>query len=236
VTQGRPFDRLSLPISLESPKDTVKFSIFPRNSRFFDLFEELGKRLVTCSEMVVDLLGHFENVDMKTTRIKEIEHEADTLTHDLYTLINQTFVTPFDREDIVALAQRLDDVVDDLEAATTAIRVYGIQKPTQAARGLADIARLQCLQLNVALEMLRRKGRLRDLLAMWHCGAHRSGCFTIRPATRQFAYDSYRFCFGLRGPGHRCVDRGPLCGECELSVPAVLVLDNAFIGKKGRSC
>ena len=164
MTQGRPFDRLSLPISLESPKDTVKFSIFPRNSRFFDLFEELGKRLVTCSEMVVDLLGHFENVDMKTTRIKEIEHEADTLTHDLYTLINQTFVTPFDREDIVALAQRLDDVVDDLEAATTAIRVYGIQKPTQAARGLADIARLQCLQLNVALEMLRRKGRLRDLL------------------------------------------------------------------------
>src|SRR5438067_4510157 len=44
---------------------------------------------------------HFENVDLKTARIKEIEHEADNLTHDLYTLINQTFVTPLDREDLV---------------------------------------------------------------------------------------------------------------------------------------
>jgi uncharacterized protein len=142
----------------------MKFSIFPRNYRFYDLFDEMGKRLVLCSELVADLLTHFENVEMKTARIKEVEHEADNLTHDLYTLINQTFVTPLDREDILALAQRLDDVVDNLEAATTAIRVYDIQLPTLAARGLADLARLQCLQLSDALALLRKKGRLRDLL------------------------------------------------------------------------
>jgi predicted phosphate transport protein (TIGR00153 family) len=138
--------------------------MFPRNTRFYDLFEEMGRRLVSTSEQVADLLTHFENVEMKTGRIKDLEHEADTLTHDLYTLINQTFVTPFDREDIVALAQSMDDVVDELEAATTAMRVYGITRPTTAARGLADLARLQCMELNKALGCLRQKGQLKTML------------------------------------------------------------------------
>ncbi len=142
----------------------MKFSIFPRNYRFYDVFEQMGRTLVECSEAVSDLLEHFENVEMKTARIREIEHQADNLTHDLYTLINQTFVTPLDREDIVALAQRLDDVVDNLEAATTAIRIYGIERPTDASRGLADLTRLQCLQLEKALGTLRQKGKLREML------------------------------------------------------------------------
>lgn len=142
----------------------MKFSIFPRNYLFYDLFEAMGQKLIICSEQVQDLLQHFENVEMKTTHIKDVEHDADVLTHELYTLINQTFVTPLDREDIVALAQRLDDVVDNLEAATTAMRVYGITEPTDAARGLADIARLQCLELAKALVILRQKGQLRRML------------------------------------------------------------------------
>jgi predicted phosphate transport protein (TIGR00153 family) len=124
----------------------------------------MGEKLVETSEAVLDLLECFENVATKTERIRELEHDADSLTHELYRLINQTFVTPFDREDIVALAQRLDDVVDNLEAATTAIRVYGIIEPTFAARGLADLARLQCLQLDKALTALRQKGLLKQIL------------------------------------------------------------------------
>ena len=112
----------------------------------------------------MDLLQYFENVDMKTARIKEVEHESDELTHDLYRLINQTFVTPLDREDIAALAQRLDDVVDYIEAAATAIKIYGIEKPTIAARGLADITRMQNLQLQKAMVLLRSKGQLKVIL------------------------------------------------------------------------
>ena len=142
----------------------MKFSFFPRNSSFYDIFEALAAKLLQSSELLVDLLQYFENVDMKTARIKEVEHESDELTHDLYRLINQTFVTPLDREDIAALAQRLDDVVDYVEAAATMIKIYGIEKPTLAARGLADITRMQNLQLQKALVLLRSKGQLKNIL------------------------------------------------------------------------
>src|SRR3954451_3568312 len=142
----------------------MKFSFFPRNSSFYDIFEALAAKLLQSSELLVDMLQHFENVDMKASRIKEVEHESDELTHDLYRLINQTFVTPLDREDIAALAQRLDDVVDWVEAAATMIKIYRIEKPTLAARGLADITRMQNLQLQKALVLLRSKGQLKNIL------------------------------------------------------------------------
>jgi predicted phosphate transport protein (TIGR00153 family) len=142
----------------------MKFSFFPRNSSFYDLFEALAGKLLLSSELLVDLLQYFENVDMKTARIKEVEHESDELTHDLYRLINQTFVTPLDREDIAALAQRLDDVVDYVEAAATMIKIYGIERPTAAARGLADITRMQNVELQKAMVALRSKGSLKEIL------------------------------------------------------------------------
>ena len=142
----------------------MKFSVFPRNYRFYDLFEEVAGQLVKASEIMSDLLVHFENVEMKTTRLKEVEHESDNLTHDIYKLVNQTFVTPLDREDIASLAQTMDDVVDALEAAGTAIKIFGITQPTPAARGLADLARLQCLQLQKAMPRLRVKGQLKEIL------------------------------------------------------------------------
>lgn len=143
----------------------MRFSLIPRNTRFFDLFEDMSRKMVQSSEALVDLLTHFENIDMKTTRIKEIEHEGDNITHELYTLVHQTFVTPYDREDIAALAQSMDDVIDFVEAAATGIRVYGIDSPSPASRGLADIIRLQCVQLHTAVGMLRRgSGHLREVL------------------------------------------------------------------------
>src|SRR2546428_12278233 len=90
----------------------MRLSLIPRNYRFFDLFEESARKLVAGADMLVDLLDHFENVDMKTARIKDLEHEADDITHEVYKQVYQTFLTPLDREDIVALAQKLDDVLD----------------------------------------------------------------------------------------------------------------------------
>src|SRR3972149_3747337 len=108
----------------------MRISLIPRNHRFYDLFEESAHKLIAASETLVDLLEHFENVEMKTARMKELEHEADNVTHELYRQVNLTFVTPLDREDIVALAQRMDDVVDFMEGAATAVRIYGIERPT----------------------------------------------------------------------------------------------------------
>ena len=101
---------------------------------------------------------------MKTARMKELEHEADNITHELYRQVNLTFVTPLDREDIAALAQRMDDVMDFMEGAATAVRIYGIQEPTPAARSLADLIRLQCLQVQRAVCTLRHPRQLKQIM------------------------------------------------------------------------
>ncbi len=144
----------------------MRFSLIPRSGRFYDLFEETARKLVTASEALADLLTHFENVETKTAHIKDLEHEADNITHEIYLQVHKTFVTPLDREDITALAQRMDDVMDYMEGASTAIHTYGITEPTVAARGLADLIRLQTVQLEKAVSTLRRRGKLKSILEL----------------------------------------------------------------------
>ncbi len=142
----------------------MRFSLIPRTGRFYELFEESARKLVVGSEALADLLEHFENVDAKTAHIKDLEHEADEITHEIYLQVHKTFVTPFDREDIAALAQRMDDVMDYVEGASTAIRTYGITDPTPAASRLADLIRLQCIQLERAVSTLRHRSKLKSML------------------------------------------------------------------------
>jgi predicted phosphate transport protein (TIGR00153 family) len=141
----------------------VRFSLIPRNYRFYDLFEASAHNLVLASEVLSDLLEHFENVEMKIGRIRELEHDGDGVTHELYTQLYRTFVTPLDREDIAALAQRMDDVMDFMEGAATAIRIYGIREPTAAAKSLSDLVRLQCVQIQRAIGNLRHSSKLRKI-------------------------------------------------------------------------
>ncbi len=142
----------------------MRFSLIPRSGRFYELFDQSARNLVVASEALTDLLEHFDNVEAKTAHLKDLEHEGDDITHNIYLQVHKTFVTPFDREDIAALAQRMDDVMDYIEGASTAIRIYGITQPTSAARGLADLIRLQCIQLENAISVLRHKGRLKSIL------------------------------------------------------------------------
>ena len=142
----------------------MRFSLIPRSGRFYELFDRSARNLVVASEALTDLLEHFENVETKTVHLKDLEHEGDEITHEIYLQVHKTFVTPFDREDIAALAQRMDDVMDYIEGASTAIRTYGITQPTSAARALADLIRLQCIQLEKAISVIRHKGRLKSIL------------------------------------------------------------------------
>ncbi len=142
----------------------MRFSLIPHSGRFYELFNQSTRNLVVASEALTDLLEHFENVETKTTHLKDLEHEGDEITHKIYLEVHKTFVTPFDHEDIAALAQRMDDVMDYIEGASTAIHTYGITQPTSAARGLADLIRLQCIQLEKAISVLRHKGRLKSIL------------------------------------------------------------------------
>lgn len=141
----------------------MKFSLIPRNYKFYDLFDEAARKLVQGGEALADLMDHFDNVGMKTSHIKDLETEADDITHKIYLQLHQTFITPLDREDIAALAQRMDDIMDYSEGAATAIRIYGITQPTPAAKSLADTIRLQCIQIEEAVGNLRTGAGMRRI-------------------------------------------------------------------------
>jgi hypothetical protein len=145
----------------------MRFPLIPRNYLFYDLFEQSARNLVTAAEAMVDLMEHFENVDMKTARMKELEHVGDGIIHEIVEELHKTFVTPLDREDITALAQNMDDVMDYMEGATTAICTYGIRKPRAAACSVADLVRLQTVQVEKAVPKLRHRSQLKSVLE--HC-------------------------------------------------------------------
>ena len=142
----------------------MRFPLIPKNYRFYDLFERSAQNLVTASEALVDLMEHFENVEMKTAHLKELERVGDTIIHEIMEQLHKTFVTPLDREDMTTLGEHMDDAVDFMEGATTAMRIYGIERPTVAARGLADLIRLQAIQVDKAILKLRRHSHLRSIL------------------------------------------------------------------------
>jgi len=88
----------------------------PREERFFDCFERQAAYLVDASRRLHDLVYVFSDQAAKAQAIKDLEHLGDQVTREMMTLLNQTFVTPIDREDIHALASRLDDVLDAIDA------------------------------------------------------------------------------------------------------------------------
>lgn len=142
------------------------FSLIPRNARFYDRFLDLAGLLRQSSEATCDLLEHYEDFMAKAALIADLETQADDVTHSIYTMMNQTFLTPIDREDIAALAQRMDDVVDCMEAATTAISVYGIREITPEARGLAELLRLQCIEVEHAIQVLHGNRHLNEIIPL----------------------------------------------------------------------
>src|SRR5512136_444355 len=95
----------------------AKFSLLPREGRFFVLFEDCAKNAAEVALHLQDLLNTWENVDTKVEKIIELEHKGDGIAHEIIALVHKTFVTPFDREDIALLAHSLDDIVDFIESA-----------------------------------------------------------------------------------------------------------------------
>jgi predicted phosphate transport protein (TIGR00153 family) len=144
-----------------------RLPFLPRNEQFYDLLHDSAKNLVDAGEVLVDLMEHYQNVEMKSDRLRELEHNGDNIAHNIMNLLHKTFVTPIEREDIAQLAQRLDDVMDYIEGATTAMRIYKVSEPTARSRELADVVRLMTVKMEQAISQLREHRHLRDILP--HC-------------------------------------------------------------------
>ncbi len=143
-----------------------RFSLFPSDARYFDLFEQAAANLVAAACHVESVLAanDFGEMAAKATRMDEIEHANDAVTHEIMNNLHKTFVTPWDREDIVDLTQRLDDVVDALHQAIIAITMYKVPRPTSRSRELGGIITQLADEVQRAVQLLRHQGKLRDVL------------------------------------------------------------------------
>jgi predicted phosphate transport protein (TIGR00153 family) len=141
-----------------------KFLITPRDTKFYDLFEQGTANLVTAAEKLVDLFNNYEDVEAKARQLKALEHQGDTITHEIIRRVNCTFVTPIDREDIVLLAHTMDSIMDFVEAAGRTAFLYRITQPTERARQLASIVAKTAYVLNDVLPCLRHRDQFNRIL------------------------------------------------------------------------
>ena len=114
-------------------------ALFPKDTNFYDLFERGVTKVHEGVQLLEDLLKNFINVPLKAKRIKDVEHEADLVTHETVAKLNKTFVTPFDREDIHGLICSLDNILDHVEAAADKLSLYRINEIKPDATLLTDI-------------------------------------------------------------------------------------------------
>jgi predicted phosphate transport protein (TIGR00153 family) len=135
----------------------VRFTggITGRDREFFDLFEEAGGNILRCAGLLEEMLRDYPERNELAREILICEQEGDRITHDIIQRLNQTFVTPIDREDIYALSSALDDIVDYTEEVADYLGLYKIEAPMQQAQDLAEVLHLASRQISEALPRLR---------------------------------------------------------------------------------
>ncbi|MGQ0535266.1 MAG: DUF47 domain-containing protein [Methanobacteriota archaeon] len=133
----------------------LKDLLMPRDMRFFGMLNAQARTVKEGADRFVEMLSDYRDPERAKKELKDIEHRGDVLTHDLYQAMNQTFITPIDREDLAALASALDDVLDFTYATANHLALYHIR---EVPPGLLEVAKMlqgQTEHLVGAVEKLR---------------------------------------------------------------------------------
>jgi len=125
--------------------------LIPKEEMFFELFREMGIIILSAAVRLKALMDDYTDVPSALQEIKEIEHQGDLLTHEIIYKLNKSFITPFDREDIHALASALDDILDLIDASAQRFMMYHVEETTIEAKGLAFIIVRCCHTISSAL-------------------------------------------------------------------------------------
>jgi len=141
-----------------------RFRLVPRDESFYEMFVRLARKVEEAAKAYQDLVTDFQEVGRKAERLRDLEHEADEVTHEIMKRLNTVFVTPLDHEDIHRLASRLDDVIDHIEAAADLFVLHKIEQPLPEMKAQADVLVLTC---KVTREALQTLPRFRELEPHW---------------------------------------------------------------------
>ena len=133
------------------------FSLLPKEDEYFTFFSQMGVKIEEASNLLIEMLDRGQGeYAVYTKRIKDVEHECDTITHKMTTKLNKSFITPFDREDIYHLAVALDDICDYIDAGARAIVMYNIGDANQHTKDLAKVIQQLGVQISSAVSMLKK--------------------------------------------------------------------------------
>src|ERR671932_1911823 len=127
----------------------------PRDREFFDLFEEAAGNIHRAAQLLEQMLRDYPENSELSRDILICEQHGDRVTHDIVQRLNNTFVTPIDREDILALASALDDIVDFTEEVADFLGLYKIEAPMEQAQRLAHVLLQSSRQIAEAMPRLR---------------------------------------------------------------------------------
>jgi predicted phosphate transport protein (TIGR00153 family) len=128
----------------------------PREEDFYGLFLKQAENIQAGAKALVDMLAHYTGVPEQAQNIKAIEHAGDEITHNLFTKLNQTFITPFDREDIHELCSKLDDVLDLIDAAASRFVLYRVDTIRAGVGDLAKILLQTTAEVAAAMHALNK--------------------------------------------------------------------------------
>ena len=111
----------------------MRLSLVPRTTQFYELFAQAGANAVEVARLAETRFREFPDTAVTQDRVKELEHEGDRLTHEIVNLLNTQYVTPFDRDDIYALAGAIDDIVDNIDEVSDLLDLYKVEGSMQQA-------------------------------------------------------------------------------------------------------
>ena len=138
--------------------------ILPREESFFEMFNELAENIDAGAKAMVELLENFTNVTVQVEIIKSLEHKGDSLTHAMMKRLDQTFITPIDREDIHELSSKIDDVLDLTDAAASRLVTYRVESIRSGVADLAKVLQQATAEIVAAVKVLEKQKFILD-----HC-------------------------------------------------------------------
>ncbi len=133
------------------------FGLIPKEEKFFEMFRDMGVIITEGAQQLKNMLDDYRDPVEWQQKIKETEHKGDSQTHHIIKTLNKTFITPLDREDIYALASKLDDILDLIDASAQRFVMYNVERPTSEAQQLAFIILKCCQTVERALKHLGGK-------------------------------------------------------------------------------
>ena len=143
--------------------------LLPREEQYFSLFAQMTSYINDAATTLVEMMAHNNGAyEEYVERIKRIEHACDDLTHTVSTRLNQSFITPYNREDIYMMSKALDDVVDLIDGAARAVVMYDIHETTEPAKQLAGVIQRMAQQLHQVVSILNKPKGVTERLVESH--------------------------------------------------------------------